>query len=147
MDDECLVCKEPYSEEKIPFEIECGHIFCKYCILDVFKRDSRCPLCRREYDIIIKLKEESVTPERETISPLIRNLLRRLPADGNTQDVLNRVELLFHRICRNVERIVTIIYTPSCKVSIRDYHLEANLHFIVVIFITMTFWLILNSLN
>jgi len=141
--EECLVCKESYSEQKIPFELECTHTFCKECVLDTFKRDCRCPLCRREYDIIIKLKKDDI--QLQHIHPFIRDILRRIPLDGHTIDTLNRVELIIYRTYRRIEHIINIIYKPSCKFILNDQcKLEMSVHAIFMISFTMILWFILS---
>ena len=140
--EECVICKESYDDQRLPFELECRHIFCKCCILDTFKRDSRCPLCRKEYELIVKPKTE--VDDIHIIPPQVRELLRRLPIGGNSQDIIDRVEYIFYRTCVNVDRIVTIIYQPSCKFILNDQcRLELNIHSAVVIFLTMLLWTIM----
>ena len=142
MSNECPICKESYDAERIPFELDCTHTFCKFCVLDMFKRDNRCALCRKEYDIIVKLKNE--TEEHIlNLPPLIREAIRRLPTH-HAPDILNSIELLSYRICRRVQKIVDVIYSPSCEFIINDNSkLTFNMHSIVVIFLSSLIWVYL----
>lgn len=146
MSEDCLVCKEPYDDQKIPFELECTHIFCRECILDVFKRDCRCPLCRREYDIIIRLRNDKM--QLQHIHPVIREMLQRLPLDMYSVGVLNRIELLIYRVYRKIENIIHILYKPTCKFILNDQcRLEISIYGIIMIFFTIILWFILNYFN
>ena len=143
MSEECTICKDIYSEDKPPFELECNHIFCKYCILDTFKRDNRCPLCRREYEIIIQPK----ISENQNIDlpDFIRTAIHRLPTNS-TQNIINSIELLSYRIYVRIQRVINIIYNPSYEIIINDHSkIIFSIHGIVVLFLTMLLWLILYN--
>lgn len=43
--EDCSICLEKIE---IAHKTECGHIFCKSCIEEWYKRNSTCPLCRKK---------------------------------------------------------------------------------------------------
>ena len=43
--DECPICKEPLTQLNV-CKTKCGHSYCLTCIIQYFKNDNRCPLCR-----------------------------------------------------------------------------------------------------
>lgn len=55
-DNKCQICDNEYGgePERIRKRLECGHEMCRSCLLDIFKRDTKCPYCRRVYVILIK---------------------------------------------------------------------------------------------
>ncbi len=62
---ECAIC---YKKPRIVGVLECGHAYCKTCILKDIKQSGRCPLCRREYDLVIIQKVGIKTPEKSAKS-------------------------------------------------------------------------------
>ena len=46
----CDVCSEAYNLKlsKIPYLLTCGHSYCEFCILKLWKEDDsvKCPICR-----------------------------------------------------------------------------------------------------
>ena len=57
--EECLICNEKILTNKTAFINTCGHFFHKKCIFTYsniyfcnYKKDSSCPLCRKEIDVI-----------------------------------------------------------------------------------------------
>ena len=142
MTNECVICKDQYTDEKVPFELECEHTFCKHCILDMFKRDNRCPLCRKEYTITIKLKEEGNF--NSNLSPIVREAIRRLPVNNGTRDAIYMIEMLTFRISRRILRLIEAYHHPSCELIINDNtKMKFSIHTIVTIIITGCLWLLL----
>lgn len=41
---ECSICFSKLNEE---YKTECNHIFCTVCIIEWYKKQKNCPLCRR----------------------------------------------------------------------------------------------------
>ncbi|UVT30837.1 hypothetical protein PvNV_033 [Penaeus vannamei nudivirus] len=65
-DMECLICMQVYTT---PSAGECGHMFCKTCILEWLKKTKTCPVCRkrlkhpieiRGLDDILKIRKAEV---------------------------------------------------------------------------------------
>ena len=48
-EDECPICMDSYCKENTAKKLECGHTFHKDCIVEWFRGDYRCPVCRHEY--------------------------------------------------------------------------------------------------
>ena len=49
--DECPICLHGFSEKEDKMTLDCGHVFCKYCIQMWFevKQEKTCPSCGRTY--------------------------------------------------------------------------------------------------
>ncbi len=64
-DNKCHICDYVYDSEpeRTRKTLTCNHDLCRSCLLDLFKRDSKCPYCRREYVLLIK--EKNVHENRE----------------------------------------------------------------------------------
>ena len=138
--EDCIICKEAYNEEKIPFELDCTHTFCKFCILDMFKRDNRCPLCRTEFIFTINQDTNKFVSQ---IPAFIQVAMNRLPT-GPTSEVVKQIEMLTYRIYRKVYRITNIVYSPSFQIIINDNSkLIFNLHSIVLILTSVIMWLLI----
>jgi len=51
--DDCPICFESLNSLKgdnKPVEIQCNHVFCYNCIKKWFKKESKCPLCKKNYN-------------------------------------------------------------------------------------------------
>jgi hypothetical protein len=42
----CVICLEDYKENDTILTIPCYHIFHKKCVIDWFKNDNTCPICK-----------------------------------------------------------------------------------------------------
>ncbi|NGX57698.1 MAG: hypothetical protein K940chlam3_00592 [Chlamydiae bacterium] len=69
---ECIICMETFTNPHIL--ISCFHVFCRDCIDDCRTRDSKCPICRIEFEA------EQIIP-----SPEHEKLLAEL-----TQDIIKK---------------------------------------------------------
>ena len=50
---ECLICEYPYSDNRKPKSIPCGHTLCEVCIASLIKNNSlECPICRTAFQNI-----------------------------------------------------------------------------------------------
>ena len=46
----CVICLEPFSYTVESKKIECGHVFCKNCIMKSIELNPYCPVCRTQID-------------------------------------------------------------------------------------------------
>ena len=44
--DMCVICQEPQTADIRSHDLPCGHRFHVKCLLEYFRRDGRCPVCR-----------------------------------------------------------------------------------------------------
>uniref|UniRef100_A0A6C0LII9 RING-type domain-containing protein n=1 Tax=viral metagenome TaxID=1070528 RepID=A0A6C0LII9_9ZZZZ len=136
---ECVICKDSYTEEKLPFELDCNHQFCKFCVLDFFKRDNRCPLCRQEYVLTVKQKEDK--DENLLIPDNMRRVIHMIPFNEHTISIINSIERVSYRICIRLQRIISIMYSPSFVLSYNGEHqIQFNIHTVLILFVTYIFW-------
>lgn len=64
----CGVCQDEVTSDDIDnlLELPCGHIYNKECILEWFKKNCSCPICREEFDSIeVSLRPTSESGEGE----------------------------------------------------------------------------------
>ncbi|XP_016927038.4 E3 ubiquitin-protein ligase TRIM39 [Drosophila suzukii] len=87
--DPCIFCLD---EQRFPHRLPCGHSFCTECFQRYLElgRDSRCPLCRRDFRPV-----RQTSPPEET-SP-------EEPAPENEMDTL--VLTLSEQECRFFEQL------------------------------------------
>lgn len=79
-ENECCIC---YGNLEDPVLLQlCNHVFCGKCILEWYKKQKTCPLCREKNDITDmihiekKMKEKEkidVLPKSQTIADLVKN--------------------------------------------------------------------------
>ena len=133
MDNKCVICHDEYNAKKLPFQLECTHTFCKFCILDTFKRDSRCPLCREEYTLIIKNKKEFDKKIKDGVPKYIKRALCIVPVTNNINDPIRQIELLTYRIFIRLHKISTIIFQPCILIHFSDEkYIHINIYFISI---------------
>ena len=57
MSSSCIICMNNYNNKRLKkISLKCKHDFCKECLLECFKSDNRCPLCRKEFELIFSEK-------------------------------------------------------------------------------------------
>ena len=70
----CQICTSLYNDEAhTPIVINCGHTFCKFCLLKLISNDSykSCPICKKKIESD-KNTNESLIPNYELLSLLIQ---------------------------------------------------------------------------
>merc|ERR1712137_982068 len=51
----CYLCREPFVD---PVKTSCNHYYCEKCILKQFKSSTKCPLCNKNTEGIVKVAKE-----------------------------------------------------------------------------------------
>jgi hypothetical protein len=77
--EDCSICLEELSTNL--YQLECNHIFHKYCIRNSFLRNKKCPLCRypieyllEGYDLLwYELLQQSVNKLKKSMSENIKD--------------------------------------------------------------------------
>ena len=145
--EECAICKDDYDHVRFPIELECHHIFCKFCILNVFKRDNRCPLCRKEYILTITSKEDHNKEFHKDIPLYIQKLLSVVPINTDTSDIFMQLEVLAYKIYIKLMKIVKAIYSPSIRINLPyECTVTFSIHSAFVIFLNIILWSLLYYL-
>lgn len=88
----CLKCRRKWTPSRMPVVTKCGHLFCEKCLLDHFKKSSKCPYCKEQtgkfYNVskrvIKKIKEEMKKAAAEASNPEEKE---EDPADSRPRDV------------------------------------------------------------
>lgn len=45
--DRCIFCFTPFYRNELISELQCGHVFHSECLIEHFKRNNKCPVCRQ----------------------------------------------------------------------------------------------------
>ncbi|XP_065342775.1 uncharacterized protein LOC135941317 [Cloeon dipterum] len=72
----CKICNN--SMKKVA-GIQCGHVFCRPCIVKQLQKSSLCPLCNSEVDKNITIVNKSLTVYYENLQDIIKQCERLLP--------------------------------------------------------------------
>ncbi|ETW75214.1 hypothetical protein HETIRDRAFT_148934, partial [Heterobasidion irregulare TC 32-1] len=89
-DSTCDVCLDPYSTDKTPYAIHCGHIFCLACLRRT--EPPICPLCRASFRDYKRLIVDHIAPvtddqARREATDLIERIALVSGPRAPTQDV------------------------------------------------------------
>ena len=60
LSNECVICNTPYDiSTHREFKLPCNHILCKSCVFELCKNSTKCPFCRKEFQVVIRQKDSS----------------------------------------------------------------------------------------
>ena len=45
--DRCIICFTPFYRNELISELHCGHVYHSECLIEYFKRNNKCPVCRQ----------------------------------------------------------------------------------------------------
>ena len=92
----CAICYDDIDKSEL-MTTECYHNFHKKCIIEVYKTDNKCPLCRMNLSLqvndIIKKLEELYTKDKEKYKKLIEKLIESLKQLANRNNPKAQFEL------------------------------------------------------
>lgn len=114
----CQICLSLYNEElNIPIVINCGHTFCKQCIIKLFftnESSDKCPVCKKINYFDIKTNKTSLITSYDNQSIIRKNKIKEL----------SNIQLI-----PNYELISFIITTRNKFNNACSKHLNENLNF------------------
>ena len=89
---DCPVCMDAFGAQEIII-FSCGHAICKDCFGELAQRNSKCPICRAELDVKLrvklelgtrKLKSKGKSKKKLRKAKSLPNLKRRISSNSNT---------------------------------------------------------------
>lgn len=89
----CLKCRNKWTPTRMPVITKCGHLFCENCLLNHFKKSSKCPYCKEQTGKFYNVSKRVVKKIREEIKKAVEEannpeaIGQEDPADSRPRDV------------------------------------------------------------
>jgi superfamily II DNA or RNA helicase len=89
--DQCTVCLEGFLQ---PLQLQCGHVYCKECLLSMIDLDmSKCAICRTKWEFPIKTYLPSWSQEPQTLEHVLNLKEYYQLLEGHDTNTENTIEL------------------------------------------------------